>query len=250
MPVGAAHTRGRHRDHHPVGGARRLGHVGDGGQLTQGAVDDGLHGERLPGRVVDPATATVATVTRLLHLNGPPGIGKSTLARRYATDHPGVLVCDIDLLRTLVGGWESRFGETGALIRPAALAMITAYLSGGHDVVLPQMLVRPEELARFEAAARTAGARLRRALRDGHARTPRSRGSTAGAARSHRCGARPWHDQVRAIVAADGGDESLRAYHAGLVRFIASDRARSSSTSVEGRLDATYAALLASLGDS
>ena len=97
-------------------------------------------------------------MTRLLHLNGPPGIGKSTLARRYATDHPGVLVCDIDLLRTLVGGWESRFAETGALIRPAALAMISAYLSGGHDVVLPQMLVRPEELARFEAAARTAGA--------------------------------------------------------------------------------------------
>ena len=41
---------------------------------------------------------------RLLHLNGPPGIGKSTLARRYVEDHPQTLNCDIDVLRTLIGG--------------------------------------------------------------------------------------------------------------------------------------------------
>lgn len=43
-------------------------------------------------------------VSRLIHLNGPPGIGKSTLARRYVDAHPGVLNCDIDVLRTLIGG--------------------------------------------------------------------------------------------------------------------------------------------------
>lgn len=80
-------------------------------------------------------------MSRLIHLNGPPGIGKSTLARRYVADHRGVLNCDVDVLRTLIGGWQSDFQAAGALIRPAALAMIRAYLDNGHDVVLPQMML-------------------------------------------------------------------------------------------------------------
>ena len=52
-------------------------------------------------------------MARLLHLNGPPGIGKSTLARRYAAEHHGVLNCDIDVLRTLIGGWEDDFAGAG-----------------------------------------------------------------------------------------------------------------------------------------
>jgi predicted kinase len=97
-------------------------------------------------------------MTRLLHLNGPPGIGKSTIARRFVAEHPGVLNCDIDVLRTLTGGWENDFAAAGALIRPAALAMIETYLRGGHDVILPQMLINPGEIAKFGAAATSAGA--------------------------------------------------------------------------------------------
>ena len=78
-------------------------------------------------------------MSRLIHLNGPPGIGKSTLARRFVDERPGVLNCDVDVLRTLIGGWQSDFARAGALIRPAALAMIEAYLGDGNDVVFPQM---------------------------------------------------------------------------------------------------------------
>ncbi|MCD6641083.1 MAG: ATP-binding protein, partial [Nocardioides sp.] len=99
-------------------------------------------------------------MSRLIHLNGPPGIGKSTLARRYVAENPGVLDCDVDVLRTLIGGWDTDFQAAGELIRPAALAMIEAYLANGHDVVLPQMLVRSTELARFEAAATGVGAQF------------------------------------------------------------------------------------------
>lgn len=63
---------------------------------------------------------------RLIHLNGPPGVGKTTLAARYATDHPGTLDCEVDQLRGLVGGVEKDFAGAGALIRPAAIAMISA----------------------------------------------------------------------------------------------------------------------------
>ena len=48
-------------------------------------------------------------MTRLILLNGPPGVGKSTLASRYAAQHPGALRCDIDVLRTMIGGWEDDY---------------------------------------------------------------------------------------------------------------------------------------------
>ncbi len=55
-------------------------------------------------------------MARLLHLNGPPGIGKSTLARGYAEERPGEIV------------------------RPATLALLVAHLTSGRDVVVPQMV--------------------------------------------------------------------------------------------------------------
>lgn len=43
------------------------------------------------------STGTLPAVPRLIHLNGPPGIGKSVLAQLWAQDHPGVLNLDIEL---------------------------------------------------------------------------------------------------------------------------------------------------------
>ncbi|HYH73536.1 MAG TPA: AAA family ATPase [Nocardioides sp.] len=94
----------------------------------------------------------------LLHLNGPSGVGKSTLARAHATSRPGTLVCDIDELRSWVSGWADDFVGTGEAVRASALALITAYLRTGGDVVLPQLVVTPAQVDRFEAAAAEAGA--------------------------------------------------------------------------------------------
>jgi predicted kinase len=97
-------------------------------------------------------------VSTLLHLNGPSGVGKSTLARAYADAHPGTLLCDIDELRSWVSGWADDFVGTGEAVRASALALITAYLSTGRDVVLPQLIVTPAQVDRFEQAAAEAGA--------------------------------------------------------------------------------------------
>lgn len=95
---------------------------------------------------------------RLILLNGPPGIGKSTLAQLYADDHPGVLNLDIDRLRTLIGGWRGRFTETSEIVRPIALSMAATHLRSGRDVVMPQYLGRLSEIERLEAVAQDSGA--------------------------------------------------------------------------------------------
>jgi len=97
-------------------------------------------------------------VPTLLHLNGPSGVGKSTLARLHAERYPGTLVCDIDDLRSWVSGWADDFVGTGEAVRSSALALMTAYLATGRDVVLPQLIVTPAQVDRFEQAAADAGA--------------------------------------------------------------------------------------------
>lgn len=70
-------------------------------------------------------------VRRLIQPNGPPGIGKSTLARRYGADHAGTLVLEIDRLRRMVSAWSDDPTVAGARVRSAALAGTTAYLAEG-----------------------------------------------------------------------------------------------------------------------
>ena len=192
---------------------------------------------------VSRSTDTVQGVVYLLHLNGPPGIGKSTIARRYADEHPGVLNCDIDVLRTLIGGWSNDFLNAGSLIRPAALGMIEAYLASGKDVVLPQLLTHPAEISLFEACAvRTNAQFIERLLMDDRERS---------VARFNRRGEsdpdNPWHSQVQAIVAAQGGNDALRKRHSALQALPDHRPDAMLIQSAEGDVEATYQRLVASL---
>jgi hypothetical protein len=63
---------------------------------------------------------------RLIHLNGPSRVGKSTLARRYAAEHPGVLNVDIDLIVGTLDGWREDFDAALAVAaRPDAIRIDT-----------------------------------------------------------------------------------------------------------------------------
>ncbi|SDS20872.1 AAA family ATPase [Jiangella sp. DSM 45060] len=95
---------------------------------------------------------------RLVVLNGPPAVGKSTLAQRYAADHALTLNLDVDRVRDLIGGWRDDPGAAGLLARAVAVAAARAHLRAGHDVVVPQLVARPGFLEELEAVAAQAGA--------------------------------------------------------------------------------------------
>jgi predicted kinase len=95
---------------------------------------------------------------RLIHLNGPSRVGKSTLARRFADEHPGTLALDLDVLAGLVGGWQGDFSGAYAIARGHGQALATRHLLEGYDVVVPQLVTSHDRGPGFEDAAREAGA--------------------------------------------------------------------------------------------
>jgi predicted kinase len=97
-------------------------------------------------------------VPRLIVLNGPPGIGKSTIARRYAEANPLSLCLEQDVVRGLLGGWRTRDSASGQLARELCLAMARAHLVAGRDVIVPQFVAAPEYLDRLAALAQEVGA--------------------------------------------------------------------------------------------
>ena len=176
----------------------------------------------------------------LIHLNGAPGVGKSTIAERYVAEHHGVLNCDVDRLRCFIGGWAHDFGGSGAIIRPVALAMIRAHLDGGHDVVLPQMLANESERDRFRRVAADAGHHYL------HLLLQAPTGVAVG--RFYDRAADPLHAVIRDHVDADGGGPAID----GLADRLSSAGAASGAVTIDAGTDtdATYQAVLAAVRGS
>ena len=99
-------------------------------------------------------------MARLIHLNGPSRVGKSTLARRYADNHPGTVCLDVDVLVGQVSGWREDFSAAFRIARTRGVALAKSHLHNGQDVVVPQLVTIFDQGNPFEAAAAEVGARF------------------------------------------------------------------------------------------
>ena len=106
-----------------------------------------------------PRSRRSGAVSQLIHLNGAPGVGKSSLARRYLEDHPLALLIDIDGIRSALGCWES-VEESKVVARTLAVAMAEQHLRDARHVIVPQYLGRRDFIATLEGVARRCDARF------------------------------------------------------------------------------------------
>jgi predicted kinase len=180
-------------------------------------------------------------VARLILVNGPPAAGKSTLAQRYADEHPLSLNLDIDRVRAMIGDWRQR-PASGQLARELAVAAAAAHLTAGHDVVIPQLVARPEFIARLESLALNCGAVFREVFLLPDDRTVlglyTDRARAAGQAGS-----------ADAVVSTDLTPAELSRERRQLLAVLA-DRPDATVVVIQaGEIDEAYQAFLDGLGD-
>ncbi len=175
-------------------------------------------------------------------LNGPPAVGKSTIAQRYLDDHPLTLNLDIDRWRRFLGVWRDQPVVANSLARDVALAAAQAHLAGGHDVVVPQYQGRIDQLARFAQVAADAGADyFEFVLLDSKDRIlDRFAARTAAAAD-------PVHLEAQALLDRSGGALQLEAMYDRLLLVMANRPEGRLLPAREGEIEQTYQDLLAAL---
>lgn len=180
----------------------------------------------------------------LILLNGPPASGKSTIAARLVAARPLALNLDVDAVRGSLGAWIEQPHESGLAARRLAIAMAATHLDAGHDVVVPQLLVRDTFVLELEAVARQTHAQFVEiallATRDDTIRAFESR-SVAPENQQHR--------DAQRLVELSGGPGGVGEMHDALMHFLDSRPMVRRVEIVRGDVEATLALVDAAIAE-
>jgi len=175
---------------------------------------------------------------RLVVVNGPPSVGKSTMARRYAEAHPMTLFIDVDEIRESISAWRDAPHEAGLRARGLVLAMTRNQLQAGCDVVVAQLYGWPDDLVRLEAVARETQSRFDEIVLMADVESTIERFSARGGSR---------FDDA---LASDEGLDSIVRLHGRVVDLLRVRPNATVITPVWGDFNATYELLAAALGEA
>jgi predicted kinase len=95
---------------------------------------------------------------KLILLNGPTGIGKSTIAHKIHQVLPLSFLLDIDAQRRFISAYKEHREESLNLVLKLSYAIIDSALQNGRDVVIDKVLTDIEASERFLELGRKYGA--------------------------------------------------------------------------------------------
>ncbi|MBM2620613.1 AAA family ATPase [Actinoplanes sp. LDG1-06] len=174
-------------------------------------------------------------MARLVHLNGPPGIGKSTLSALFTDRNPGTLNLDIDALHRLVGGWQHEQTDTWPLVWSLARAMAATHLDGGRDVVVPQYHGQLDEIAALEDLARMHGADFREIVLLDEQEAAINRFNLRAKDSDD-----PWIRHHHRLIELSGGAAVLETMYVNLIKVVRQRPGTTVVPSTEGAVAETY----------
>lgn len=184
-------------------------------------------------RCLDASLMRHFRIATLILLNGPPGVGKSTIARRLRDDRPLSLLVDFDELWLLIGDWQHN-DKAQELAIAAGLAMARVHLQAGYDVVAAQFAVAQDFFEAIDAMVGETSAVCHEIVLTGHPervatqfRQRRAELTLTG------------EDDVSANITDDRIDEVIARATKELTA-IAAARPHTTVISTDGDVDSTY----------
>ncbi len=81
---------------------------------------------------------------KLVILNGPAGVGKSTVAEKLHAEMPMAFLVNVDAWRRQISQWREMRRESQVLSYKIAAAAIGACLADGHDVIVDKAILNDD----------------------------------------------------------------------------------------------------------
>ncbi len=95
---------------------------------------------------------------KLIILNGPPGVGKSTISKLLHADMPNSVLLDIDEIRRSVPDYKERRAESLQISYQKAAETVGHHLKLGQDVIIDKAISQSETVDSLIEAGRAHGA--------------------------------------------------------------------------------------------
>jgi len=97
-------------------------------------------------------------MNKVILLNGPAGVGKTTISKKYIDENPLSISIEGDKIIGMMGQWRKNEEVARQLVFEHTKSLLETHLKSGYDVVLPYLLIDATHATEFELIAKNNGA--------------------------------------------------------------------------------------------